>query len=181
MRAYTKELLSFIYEFSDEKYGLTAQEISLISTASILHDIGELLVPEHLITKQIQLSAQERALLESHTVIGCEIIESLDDIENQDYMQTALQICRHHHERWDGSGYPDKLVDNEIPISAQVVGLADTYDALREGVKAARHYSHAEAVEAITHGEAGAFSPLLTESCKMLGDRLDEIYRQYKD
>lgn len=177
IRSYTKEILNFIYEYCDDKFGLTLQKISLISTASILHDIGMLLIPEELIGKKVW-TEQERALVEAHTERGCDIIESMSNLENRDYIDMALEICRYHHERWDGSGYPEKLVGDEIPISAQVVGIADTYDGLREGSLTGRRYSHKETMEALERGDFGMFSPVLIESCKMMQGKLDEIYGQ---
>lgn len=181
IRAYTREVLNFVYEYCDEKYGLTPQKINLIAMASILHDIGELLIPENLTDGKVQLSEDQQKTLESHTERGCKIIGSMRNVENTEYIEMAMEICRYHHERWDGSGYPEKLVGDEIPISAQVVGLADTYDALREGTKTGRKYSHDDAVDAIVRGDFGAFSPVLTESCKIMQDALREIYNQYSD
>ncbi|MDL2237580.1 response regulator [Christensenellaceae bacterium OttesenSCG-928-K19] len=181
VRAYTREVLNFIYDYCDEKYGLTPQKIELISASSILHDIGQLVIPENLIGKTIQLTDEERRTLEAHTSRGCQIIESMNTLENREYIDMALEICRYHHERWDGSGYPEKMVGDEIPISAQVVGVADTYDSLRSGVQTGRKYTHEEALGSIERGDFGMFSPVLVESCKMMADKLDEIYEQYKD
>ncbi len=180
VRAYTKEILAFVYEYSDEKYGLTPQKISLIATASVLHDIGEILIPDNLISSTGQLFGGEKEAFESHTRRGCEIISSIESMENEEYIKMALEICQHHHERWDGSGYPDHLVGDEIPISAQVVGLGDAYDDLREGGMTGRKYSHEEAIEAIIRGDFGGFSPILTESCKMMQEKLEEIYSESK-
>jgi len=180
VRSYVKEILSFIYQYSDEKYDLTPQKISLISTASVLHDIGELLVPGKSASSPAQLSDAEKEALEQHTQRGCEIIESIQNVENREYIEMALEICKYHHERWDGSGYPEHLVGDEIPISAQVVGLADTYDALRQGTVTGRRYTHPEAIDSIVRGDFGAFSPILTESCKMMQDKLKEIYAESK-
>lgn len=179
IRSYTREILNFVYEYSDEKYGLTPQKISLISTASVLHDVGVLLMPENLGRNVVQMTDDERDAYEKHTQRGCDIISSIQNTENQEYINMAFEICRSHHERWDGSGYPEKLVGDEIPISAQVVGLADTYDALRLGELTGREFEHTAAVEAIVRGDFGAFSPILTESLKMMEEQFAEIYDQY--
>ncbi len=181
IRSYTKEILGFIYEYCDDKFGLTVQKIGLISTASVLHDIGMLLIPEEIIERRSQLTPDERRVLESHTEQGCQIIESMSNLENREYIDMALEICRCHHERWDGSGYPEKLVGDEIPISAQVVGIAEMYDELREGSATGRKYSHGEAMEAIGRGDFGMFSPVLVESCKLMADNLNDIYMQNRE
>lgn len=178
IRSYTEAILEFISEFSPETYSLSSEMIKQISMGSVLHDIGQVAVPQELFERQSLLTPEEEKIVESHTIRGCEIIESLGNIENGEYIQTALEICRYHHERWDGSGYPDHLAGDEIPIAAQVVGLADLYESLRQGTVTGHHYSHEEALEAIETGEFGAFSPILTESCKLLGDRFREIYAE---
>lgn len=178
IRSYTREVLEFVREFSPDSYKLTGELISQITMGSVLHDIGEIAVPQELFERQSFLTPDEQSILESHTIRGCEIIESLEGIEDSEYLDTALDICRYHHERWDGSGYPEHLVGDDIPLSAQVVGLADLYESLRQGTLTGRRFDHDEAMDAIEHGEFGAFSPILTESCKIMGDRFNEIYEQ---
>lgn len=180
IRSYTREILEFLEEYTPDSYDLSPETINQIVMASVLHDIGEIAVPQELFERQSLLSNDEQKILESHTIRGCEIIESLENIENGEYIHTALDICRYHHERWDGSGYPDHLVGNDIPLAAQVVGLADTYECLREGTLTGRRFSHEEALEAIEHGEFGAFSPILTETCKIMGDRLNDIHLDFQ-
>lgn len=179
---YTELILNYIYEYSDEKYNLTEQKIELIAAASLLHDIGELALPDFSVKDNKSfISARDKEIFESHTDRGSAIIKSINNSENDEYINTALEICLNHHERWDGSGYPNQLVGDEIPISAQVVGIADTYDSLRRGSLTEHPYNGRDAVEIITRGGFGVFSPVLTESLKMLEDKLDDIYTQFSD
>lgn len=180
IREYTRAVLEFISEYSPDSYDLGSDMIEQIVLGSVLHDVGEIAVPPELLTRQSILSPEEQKVLESHTVRGSQLLESLRGTESSEYIDTAVQICRHHHERWDGSGYPDHLVGDAIPLSAQVVGLADTYESLRQGTLTGRRFTHDEALDAIAIGEFGAFSPILTESCKMMGARFDEIYESQK-
>ncbi|HBU11742.1 MAG TPA: hypothetical protein DEB31_03145 [Clostridiales bacterium] len=181
IRVYTREILNFIYEYCDEKYDLNLQKIELISASSILYDIGLLAIPGGLNDSKTVLTDDERRMLEAHTVRGCQIINSINTQENNEYIDMALEICKYHHERWDGSGYPERMVGDEIPISAQVVGIGETYDSLRSGFLTGSTYSHDEAIEAIDRGDFGMFSPVLVECCKMMADKLDEVYQQFRD
>lgn len=181
IRAYTKAILESLAGYWDSFYALSPDEIRVIVAASVLHDIGEIAVPQEIFEKQPLLSAEEQAVLESHTVHGCRIVRSMDRLENRTYIETALDICRYHHERWDGSGYPDHLVGDDIPLSAQVVGLADTYEGLRTGVLSGRKYTHEDAMYAIEHGEFGAFSPVLLETFKILESDILNIYSEYEN
>ncbi|MBD5560995.1 MAG: response regulator [Clostridia bacterium] len=174
--SYTEAVLRFISEFSPESYSLDSETIDQIVMGSLLHDIGVIAVPQEYFERQSLLTPEEQRIVESHTDRGCEIIASLENIENSDYIRTALDICRYHHERWDGSGYPEHLVGDDIPLAAQVVGLADLYDGLRQGKVTGHRYSHEEALEAIETAEFGAFSPILTESCKLMGYQFRDIY-----
>ena len=113
-----------------DKYHLTAADISLISTASALHDIGKINIPESILNKPGRLTKEEFEVMKTHTTIGSEILEKLPFQQESDLVKTAYAICRWHHERWDGRGYPDGLKGEQIPIAAQVVSMADVYDAL---------------------------------------------------
>lgn len=176
IRSYTEAVLQFITEYLPESYSLSPEKMKQIVMGSVLHDIGEIAVPQELFERQSLLTPEEQQVVESHTIRGCEIIESLANIENIEYINTALDICRYHHERWDGTGYPEHLVGDDIPLAAQVVGLADMYESLREGTVTGHRYSHEEAIRAIEQGEFGAFSPILTESCKLMSEEFRTIY-----
>lgn len=135
----------------------------LISTASSLHDIGKIGIDEKILNKPGRLTPEERKIMEKHTVIGADMLANLQMYEDEPLMKVAYQICRWHHERYDGKGYPDGLKGEEIPISAQVVALADVYDALTGERVYKKAYSHEEAVQMICNGECGTFNPLLLE------------------
>lgn len=175
VRLYTRELLKFIYEHSDDGNGLTPQTIETICIASVLHDIGELLIPEAILHKEPgELTDEERLIWQQHTVKGCQIIEPLKNIENKDYIRYCYNICRHHHEKWDGSGFPDKLVGDDIPICAQAVGLAHYYDRL----VVTKGYSHEQAKERIQSRLFRSFSPVLTEMFHLVADRFKAIHER---
>lgn len=176
IRSYTREILEFLSSYWDEFYALQPDEIKVIEDVSVLHDIGEVAVPESIFAKQPLLSVEEQKIYESHTMHGRDIVQSMESIENTQYAKAACEICESHHERWDGSGFPQHLTGDQIPVSAQVVGLADTYEGLRSGALTGRSYSHEEALSAIERGEFGGFSPVLTETCKVIGDRMAQIY-----
>ena len=146
-----------------DKYHLSWSNRMLISTASSLHDIGKIGIDEKILNKPGRLTPEERKIMEKHTVIGADMLANLPMYEDEPLMKVAYQICRWHHERYDGKGYPDGLKGEEIPISAQVVALADVYDALTSERVYKKAYSHEEAVQMICNGECGTFNPLLLE------------------
>lgn len=146
-----------------DKYHLTAADISLISTASALHDIGKINIPESILNKPGRLTKEEFEVMKTHTTIGSEILEKLPFQQESDLVKTAYAICRWHHERWDGRGYPDGLTGEQIPIAAQVVSLADVYDALTSERCYKKAFDHDTAVKMILNGECGQFNPLLLE------------------
>lgn len=144
----------------------------LISTASSLHDIGKIGIDEKILNKPGRLTPEERKIMEKHTVIGADMLANLPMYEDEPLMKVAYQICRWHHERYDGKGYPDGLKGEEIPISAQVVALADVYDALTSERVYKKAYSHEEAVQMICNGECGTFNPLLLECLCEIQDHI---------
>ena len=146
-----------------DKYHLSWSDRMVISTASSLHDIGKIGIDEKILNKPGRLTPEERKIMKKHTVIGADMLANLRMYEDEPLMKMAYQICRWHHERYDGKGYPDSLKGEEIPISAQVVALADVYDALTSERAYKKAYSHEEAVQMICNGECGAFNPLLLE------------------
>ena len=144
----------------------------LISTASSLHDIGKIGIDEKILNKPGRLTPEERKIMEKHTMIGADMLANLPMYEDEPLMKVAYQICRWHHERYDGKGYPDGLKGEEIPISAQVVALADVYDALTSERVYKKAYSHEEAVQMICNGECGTFNPLLLECLCEIQDHI---------
>lgn len=155
-----------------DKYHLSWSDRMLISTASSLHDIGKIGIDEKILNKPGPLTPEERKIMEKHTVIGADMIASLQMYEDEPLMKVAYQICRWHHERYDGKGYPDSLKGEEIPISAQVVALADVYDALTSERVYKKAYSHEETVQMICNGECGTFNPLLLECLCEIQDHI---------
>ena len=149
-----------------DRYQLDESDISLISTASALHDIGKIMIPDEILNKPGRLTEEEYAVIKTHTTEGAKILKDLSSSiggADEPLLQVAHAICRWHHERWDGGGYPDKLCGDEIPIAAQVVALADVYDALTSERCYKPAYSHEQAIDMILNGECGAFNPLLLE------------------
>lgn len=146
-----------------EDYRLTMDQIDMISDASALHDIGKIAIPDAVLLKPGKLTNEEFEIMKTHSIRGCEILERLGYDQKEDYYYYCYEICRHHHERWDGRGYPDKLAGDEIPLCAQVVSLADVYDALTSERVYKAAFSHEKAMEMILGGECGQFNPRLME------------------
>lgn len=139
------------------------EDIETVCIASSLHDIGKLLIPEDILTKPTALTPDEFDIVKQHTRLGAKIISDLPIYQNETIIKYALEICRWHHERWNGEGYPDGLKGEDIPIAAQVVSLADAYDALTSKRCYKEALSHEKSLEMIRGGECGSFNPLLLE------------------
>lgn len=144
-----------------KRYTLTPHERKVIVTASAFHDIGKMGIDEKILNKSGQLTEEEYIVMKSHTLIGASMLARLDHYRDEELARTAYQICRWHHERYDGGGYPDGLKGEEIPIAAQVVSIADAYDALISPRVYKEGFSHEQAMQMIRNGECGAFNPLL--------------------
>ena len=157
------------------QYGLSWSEQYMISMASALHDIGKIGIDEKILNKPGKLTKEEFDIMKTHTLIGATMLENLKMYQGEILLEVAYQICRWHHERYDGKGYPDGLVGEEIPISAQVVSLADAYDALISDRVYKKAYSHEQAVKMILNGECGAFNPVLLECLTDSKDHLKEV------
>ncbi|MEY8338203.1 diguanylate cyclase [Lachnospiraceae bacterium 62-35] len=169
----TELLLKNISQRS-EKYHLSSEEISLIATASALHDIGKIAIPSEVLNKPGRFTDEEFAIMKKHSMIGANMLNDLPFHQDEPLVKVAYEICRWHHERYDGRGYPDGLAGEEIPISAQIVALADVYDALTSERVYKKAYSHEKAIEMILNGECGAFNPLLMECLTDIADSLQE-------
>lgn len=155
-----------------DKYPLTEYDISLISTASALHDIGKINIPDSILNKPGKLTREEFEVMKTHTTIGASILKSFAFHQDEPLIRVAYDICRWHHERYDGGGYPDGLCGDEIPITAQVVALADVYDALTSKRCYKKAYSQEEAIRTILNGECGRFNPLLLDCLLAVKDQL---------
>lgn len=171
--ALTHMLLDKLMEKTDA-YHLTRNDRSMIVTASALHDLGKIAIDDAILNKPGPLTKDEFEKMKQHTLIGAKMIRSLKMYEGEELLNVAYEICRWHHERYDGRGYPDGLKGEDIPISAQVVALADVYDALTSKRVYKDAYSHTKALTMIYHGECGAFNPLLFECLNDVQDRIKE-------
>ena len=164
-------LLDKIVQKTD-KYPSLWQERILIRTASALHDIGKIGIDEAILNKPGRLTAEEFESMKAHTTIGADMLRNLPRYQEERILQIAIEICRWHHERYDGKGYPDGLVGDEIPISAQLVSIADVYDALTSERVYKKAFSHEKAMQMIREGECGAFNPLLLSCLEEIADEL---------
>lgn len=162
IRCITELLLHQLVQ-KTKAYHLSEEDIALIKTASSLHDIGKITIPEEILNKPGKLTKEEFEIMKTHSAAGAQILEQMKYGQDKPLYRYALEICRWHHERWDGHGYPDGLMGEEIPISAQIVAIADVYDALTSERCYKKAYDHTTAINMILNGECGAFNPLLLE------------------
>ncbi|MGN0405013.1 MAG: HD domain-containing phosphohydrolase [Bariatricus sp.] len=163
----TKQILK-----KTDQYHLSETDVQMISMASALHDIGKITVPDEILNKPGRLTEEEFEVVKGHSAAGADLIKTLPSYQEDPVIGIAYDICRWHHERYDGKGYPDGLSGDEIPISAQIVALADVYDALTSIRCYKAAYTHEKALEMIRNGECGAFNPLLLECLMEVEERL---------
>lgn len=173
----TSMLLAGLAQKTD-RYPLTREMRRTIATAAALHDIGKMEICEDLLHKEGPLTEAERRTLQSHTLLGAQMLEEQPECRDDAFARTAYNICRWHHERYDGGGYPDGLQGEQIPIEAQVVGLADVYERLVSRPVDGHARTHSEVVQMICTGVCGAFNPLLLDC---LQDMEVEIARAMQD
>ena len=176
IRIITELLLRRLLESS--RYSITAEQQDMIPLASALHDIGKIGIDEKVLNKPGRLTPEEFEVMKTHSMLGAQMLHDLDNFAEQPLLQTAYEIARWHHERWDGRGYPDGLKGDEIPISAQLVSLADVYDALTSERCYKKAFSHEKAVQMILNGECGAFNPLLLQCLTDIQADLKEELQQ---
>lgn len=183
----TEMLLRQLVQKENNRYALSKEQIRMITTASALHDIGKISIPDEILNKPGRLTAEEFAVIKGHSMAGANMLSELPlDQKEEPLVKTAYEICRWYHERYDGGGYPDGLKGEEIPVSAQVVALADVYDALTSERCYKDAYSHEKAIEMILAGQCGAFNPLMLECLldissslkKKMGYKSKERYEQ---
>ena len=172
----TRLFLERLVENTDA-YNLTPDDCYLISTASAFHDIGKVGIDESILNKPGKLTKEEFETMKEHTLIGASMLDKLEHYKDEKMIKIAYQICRWHHERYDGKGYPDGLIGEQIPIAAQVVSVADVYDALVSKRVYKDAYSHEQAMKMILNGECGAFNPLLMEVLVEIQDKIKEEIR----
>ncbi|HBA70393.1 MAG TPA: two-component system response regulator [Lachnospiraceae bacterium] len=174
VKGYTRIMAEEIRKAYPE-YGLTKEKIEVIVSASALHDLGKIAIPDSILLKPGKFTKEEFDCMKAHTLRGCEILSSIEGVWDEEYGKIGYEICRYHHERYDGKGYPDGLKEDEIPISAQLVSVADVYDALVNE----RVYKDAipkdKAFQMIIDGECGTFSPKLMECFRRARDKFENL------
>ena len=176
----TEMMLRQLVKVTDA-YPLTEADIALITTASSLHDIGKIRIPEEILNKPGRLTDEEFKIMETHSELGAAIIKDMDFSQGHPLVHTAWEICRWHHERWDGKGYPDGLKGEEIPISAQVVSIVDVYDALSSERCYKKAFDHDTAIQMILDGQCGQFNPILLKCLKELSLQLSKMLNKEMD
>lgn len=157
------------------EYELDEVKVEAIVAASSLHDVGKISIPDHILLKPGKLTEEEFVIMKSHTLKGCDILDKIEGIWDEEYKEMSYEICRYHHERYDGRGYPDKLVGDEIPISAQIVSIADVYDALVCERVYKKAFPKDVAFHMIMNGDCGTFSPKLLECFRKVRSELEEV------
>lgn len=180
IRMFTKLLLENVAQCYPE-FGLDKRKIEIIVSASSMHDIGKIAIPDSILNKPGKLTQEEFEIMKMHSSKGCEMLAGLDRMSDKEYLQYAYNICRYHHERWDGRGYPDGLKGNNIPVCAQVVGVADCYDALTTNRVYKKAIPPQQAFNMILNGECGAFSPRLLECLKNVREKFALLSQEYAD
>ena len=176
----TEMMLRQLIKITDV-YHLTEADIALITTASSLHDIGKIYIPEEILNKPGRLTDEEFKIMKTHSELGSDMIRDMHLPQEKPLVHTAWEICRWHHERWDGKGYPDGLKGEEIPISAQVVSIADVYDALTSERCYKKAFDHDTAIKMILDGQCGQFNPILLKCLKELSPRFFKMFSNEMD
>ncbi len=169
IKYFTRILLKYLAKYFP-KYGITDAQINEIARASALHDIGKIGIPDSILLKPGKLTAEEFETMKTHTTIGCDMLKKFKKEEDNEFYRYCYDICRYHHERWDGNGYPDHLAGDEIPIWAQVVSIVDVYDALISERVYKAAFPHTVAYEMIQNGECGQFSPDILECFELANE-----------
>lgn len=173
VEALTEMFLRELMRISD-KYFLSSDDILMIPMAAALHDVGKISIPSEILNKPGKLTEEEFDLIKKHTTYGAELLNSVHEYREDPLIKLASSICRWHHERYDGHGYPDGLVGDEIPIAAQLVSVADVYDSLISDRSYRKALSYEEATNLILDGKSGVFNPLLLECLRNLSDQIPE-------
>lgn len=180
VKGFTRILAEKLMKLYPE-YGLTQHDVDIIVSASAMHDIGKIAIPDSILLKPGKLTFEEFQCMKTHTTKGCEILDQINNIWDEEYGKTSYDICRHHHERFDGRGYPDGLAGDDIPISAQIVSIADVYDALVSKRCYKDAFAKDEAYNMILNGECGTFSPKLLECFRVSKSEFEELADRYKE
>lgn len=168
----TEILMTEVSEMYPEYY-LPKTEIDKIVSSSVLHDVGKISIPDSILNKPGRLTEEEFEIMKQHTVKGCDILQSIPNIMDEGIYDYSYDICRHHHERWDGRGYPDGLAGDDISIWAQVVSVADVYDALTSERVYKKAFDHGTAVKMIFNNECGTFNPKVLKAFEKSMDKIE--------
>ncbi len=174
IKYFTRIILRYLMKHFP-KYGLTDAQADQIVRASALHDIGKAGIPDAILLKPGRLTPEEYEIMKTHTTIGCDILEKTYPNKDTEFYRYSYDICRHHHERWDGSGYPDRLKGNEIPIYAQAVAIADAYDALISPRVYKQAITNQIAFDMIRNGKCGLFGPDILECFQLAKEEFFSI------
>jgi putative two-component system response regulator len=180
MKFFSKILAEWVMKNAPE-YGLTEKDVEKISEASVLHDMGKITIPDSVLLKPGKLTSEEFDVMKTHTEKGAEIVQELEWAQDEESHKLSYEICRYHHEKYDGKGYPEGLKGEEIPISAQIVSLADVFDALTSKRVYKAAYTCDEAYHMIMNGECGAFSPLMLKCLEQELPELKSVKAQNED
>lgn len=169
------KILGMQYMKNNPEINLTPEKIDLISKAAALHDIGKISIPDHILLKPGRLTSDEFELMKTHTILGCQVLNKIEGIWDDVYKRTTYEICKYHHERFDGNGYPEHKKEDEIPLSAQLVSIADVYDALVTTRVYKDAYSKEDAYKMIISGQCGTFSPKLLKAFEGVRMQFEEF------
>lgn len=161
------------------EYGLTEKKIQQITSASVLHDVGKIAIPDHILLKRGRLTQDEFEYMKTHASKGGELIMQIKGAWDAEFGKVCYEICRHHHEKYDGRGYPDGLKGEDIPLSAQLVSIADVYDALVSERIYKEAYPADQAFHMIISGECGMFSPKLLECFRNVRPKFEEVAKKH--
>ena len=172
------DITKFMLEKTKLGRGLSQEEISHIALASIMHDVGKIAIPDAILNKPGRLTPEEFEIMKTHTVQGCTLLEKIPQLRSLPAFEYAYDIARHHHERWDGRGYPDGLKGSEISVWSQIVSLADVYDALVSKRVYKDAFGFDEAVQMILDGKCGAFSPELLDCFLSVEPQIRRMYHK---
>lgn len=174
VKTYTEILAKQMMEDYPE-YGINQHMIDVMVPASALHDVGKIAIPDNILLKPGRLTSDEFEVMKSHTTRGCLILDNIQGAWDEEYAKMTYEICRHHHEKYDGKGYPDGLAGDDIPVSAQIVSVADVYDALVNERVYKDAFPKDQAFNMIINGECGTFSPKLLECFRKVRKKFESI------
>lgn len=177
VRAFTRILGLRLMERFPE-YGLDRNQVEVIALASMMHDVGKIMISDAILLKPGKLTPEEFDIIKQHTVLGCEVLDHTSYMWEEDYYRCCLQICRSHHEKFDGRGYPEGLAGDSIPIAAQIVSIADCYDALTNERVYKKAFSPEKSYEMLMGGECGVFNPKLMQCLEDCREKFEAEVRK---